>query len=154
MPSKSHDEEAKVRDEEVSKLHPNSERRHIRATLPARVVIRSVEREADERELKILGESYLTAVVADDHIEFYAGSSPVWHAASIDTSRIVEVDTSHELESAPPGVWPMLRLKMSEDGMERPLDIDLEVFTFDGDELVRTEDIRPDVAWWRAAIAV
>jgi hypothetical protein len=151
MPSAAHDKEAVTRDQEVAQLHPDAERRHLRATLPARVVLRSVERDEHEREMKLVGDSYLTAVVADGHVEFYAGADPVWQAASIENARIVGVETSHEFEDFPPGVFPMLRLKLSEPGIE-PLDIDLEVFTFDGTELKQSRDIQDDVAWWKSAV--
>ena len=71
------DEEAKVRDAEVARLHPDAERRHLRATLPARVVLRDVEKNDDDREMKLVGESYVTAIVVDGTIQHYAGSDPV-----------------------------------------------------------------------------
>lgn len=136
----------------MARLHPDVERRHLRATLPARVVLRDVEKHEGEREMKLLGESHVTAVVADGNVEFYAGSDPVWHAGSLATSRIVGVETGHEFDYTPPRINPTLRLKLAEEGAT-PLDLDLEVFTFDGTELHQSTDIDADVAWWTAAIA-
>ena len=147
----SHDEEAKVRDAEVARLHPDAERRHLRATLPARVVLRDVEKHENDRELKLVGESYLTAVVVDGKIEFYAGSDPVWNAGTIETSRIVGIETGHEFDYTPPRINPTLQLKLAEEGTT-PLDIDLEVFTFDGSELHQSTDIEADLAWWNTAV--
>jgi hypothetical protein len=152
MPSAEHNNEAAARDQEVAALRPDSERRHLRATLPARLVLRSEERDAHARELKIVGESFLTAVVADGNVEFYADAAPVWLAASIASSRIVGVSTSHEFEDRHPGIFPMLRLTVSEEGI-KPLDMDFEVFTFDGAELHQSKEIDADIAWWKAAVA-
>lgn len=151
MASDTHNVEAQARDTEVAALHPDAERRHVRATLPARVVLRDVEKQEDDRELKLVGESYLTVVVVDGSIEFYAGSDPVWNAGTIETSRIVGVESGHEFDYTPPRVNPTLRLQLAEEGTT-PLDIDLEVFTFDDSELHQTTDIEADLAWWRSAV--
>lgn len=147
--SATHDEEAKVRDAEVARLHPDLERRHLRATLPARVVLRDIEKHEGGREIKLLGESYVIAVVNDGAVQFYAGSDPVFDAGSIDITRIVDVETGSEFDYTPPRLNPTVRLKIQEG--TTTLDVDLEVFTFNGTELHQSTEIDADLAWWKSA---
>lgn len=149
--SATHDEEATARDAEVARLHPDAERRHLRATLPARVVLRDVEKNENDREMKLVGESYITAVVVDGSIQFYAGANPTWNAGAIETSRIVAIESGKEFDYTPPRLNPTLRLKITEG--TTTLDVDLEVFTFDGTALQQSTDIDSDLAWWKAATA-
>jgi len=150
--SASHDEEATARDSEVKELHPGKDRRHLRATLAGRVVLRDIERNEQEPEINLLTASYLTAVVADGEILFYAGSNPVHIAGTIKTSRVVDVEIGHEFDYTPPRLNPTLQLKLSEPGTD-PLDLELESFTLDGSKLHQSSNIDEDATWWKAATA-
>jgi hypothetical protein len=151
MSSDAHNEGAKARDIEVARLHPGTPRRHVRATLPARVVLRDVEKSEGEHQLKLIGDSYLTAVVTEGKILFYSGAEPVWSAGSIAVTRVVDVETAHEFTYTPPRVNPTLRLKIEEG--TSTLDVDLEVFTLDETGLQEAADVSADVSWWKAATA-
>lgn len=150
MPSTTHNEEATTRDAEVSRLHPGAQRQHLRATLPAKVVLRDIESHDGEGKIGLVSADYLTAVVVDGSIEFYAGTDPVRRAGSLPASRVVEITEGHELEASRPGVWPLLRLTISEG--DTTLDIDLEVFRFAEGELLRETEVGPDIAWWKSAL--
>ncbi|AMM21178.1 hypothetical protein AX769_14850 [Frondihabitans sp. PAMC 28766] len=153
MPTTTHDEKATARDAEVAALHPDVARHHVRATFPARIVLRAVEKqETGEKKLPVVGDSYLTVVVAGGSILFYADEDPVWLAASIPTAQVVGVGSATEpvIEAQP--FVPLLRLSISEPGTE-PLDLDLELFEFDGVALHRQTDIADAQAQWRALLA-
>ena len=149
--SAAHDDEATARDREVDGLHPGKDRRHVRATLAGRVVLRDVEKSEHEPEIGLLQATYLTAVVTDGEVRFYAGSDPVKNAGSIKTSRIVDVQIGHEFDYVPPRLNPTLQLKLSEPGTG-PLDLELEIFTLDESTLRQSSNIDEDVKWWKAAV--
>lgn len=151
MPSNEHDHAAAARDAHLAELHPDAERKHVRATLPGRIVLRYVERTEGEPETDLLTATYLTAVVVDGAVEFWAGADPVRRAASVPTTEIVEVDSSHEVDYTPPRINPTIQLRVSDDGGD-PLDLELEAFTFDGTELRQVTDIEPELTWWRSAV--
>lgn len=145
-----HDEEATARDTEVSRLHPGVERRHVKATLPGKIVLRDVEKNENEPKIGLVAPAYLTAVVTHGQIEFYAGSNPVQSAGTIPTSRVVAVESGNEVGYT--RLDPVVRLKLSEPGTE-PLDLELEVFAFDGSTLKQVGDAEAEAAWWKAALA-
>ncbi|UFS60183.1 hypothetical protein [Subtercola endophyticus] len=157
MASSAHNSDAQARDDEVAGLRPGVERKHLRTTLPARVVLRGIGREHnsedgeyEEPEVRLIGESYVVAVVDGGTIDIYAGASPVHHTASIPTDRVVGVETARNFDYTPPRINPTLRLKLAEEGTE-PLDLDLEIFDLEGGELQQKTDITADVAWWVSA---
>lgn len=146
-----HDEEAALRDAEVARLHPGAPRWHVRATLPARVVLRAVEKRDGDDEVPLVGKTPLTVTMDGGRVEFYDGASPVRHAGSIDVGDVVAVGTGHELNALPPTVESVLRLSVADVGT-KPLDVDLEVFTFDGASLRPSQDVAAEAAAWSAAL--
>lgn len=154
MPTKAHDHEAAERDAAVAALHPGVERHHVRATFPARIVLRAVEKEEGaEKRLPLVGESYLVAVVVDSSLVFYAGTDPVWEAATIETSRVTGVSSTSEPVIEPEVFAPLLRLSIAEPGVD-DLDIDLELWDFDGVALHRATDIAAATSQWGALVGL
>ncbi|RKR73770.1 hypothetical protein [Frondihabitans australicus] len=154
MPTKAHDEEAIARDAEVADMHPGVERHHVRATFPARIVLRAVEKEeTGHRELPVVGESYLTAVVVDGSLIFYAGVAPTWRVASIETSRVTGITTATEPVIEPEVFAPLLRITLAEPGAD-DLDLDLELWDFDGVALHRVLDIATATSQWGALLGL
>jgi hypothetical protein len=146
-----HDAEAQARDKELARLYPDAQRRHVRATLPARVVLRAVERREGDQELPLVGKTFLTAVITKTGVDFYAGSDPVEHAGFISAGDIVAIETGNEVRSLPPLVQQVIRVKVADVGTE-PLDVDLESFEFDGSDLRPTTDVEAEAAGWAASL--
>ncbi|ROQ40073.1 hypothetical protein EDF46_1710 [Frondihabitans sp. PhB188] len=146
MATTAHDHEALARQAEVAELHPTAEPKHLLAPLATRIVLRSLEAVHGDRELAIVGESFLTAVVDGGRVLFYAGCDPVWKAASIDVSRIAGVEnTVNDVGSGE--FLPHLRLtgRLTTGSL---YDLDFEVLHVKDGELRRDLHIDDELTWW------
>lgn len=141
------DESAAARDAEVARLHPDAARKHVRATLPARVVLRAVEKHDGEEEVPLVGKTALTAAVDARGIRFYSGADPVRDAGWIDAADVTAVRPGTEVTALPPGARQVLRLEVAGVGTH-PLDVDLEPFDLDGGSLRAVHDVADEVASW------
>jgi hypothetical protein len=145
------DETAEARDAEVARLHPGAARKHVRATFPARVVLRGVEKQEGLEEVPLIGKTVLTAAVDERGIHFYSGADPVQDAGRIDAADVVGVGTATEMNASRPLTQQVLRLSVAGVGMH-PVDVDLEVFDLDGGGLRPTTDLPDEVTSWAALL--
>jgi hypothetical protein len=146
MPSTAHDREAVVREHEVTLLHPNAVPKHLLAPLSTRILLRSFEKVHGERELKVVRESFLTSVVDQGEVFFYAGSEPVWRATTVAVSRVAGIQNVFNRQSRG-DVWPVLRItgRLADDSF---FDLDFEVFHLVDGELEHVRDLDGEVVWW------
>lgn len=142
---------AAARDAEVAALHPGATRKHVRATLPARVILRAVEKGEGDEKVPLIGKTVLTAAVDEQGIHFYAGADPVQDAGWIEAGNVVGVKVGTEINAMPPLTQQVLRLSVAGVGTH-PLDVDLELFDLDGTELRSSEDVAEEVASWAALL--
>lgn len=147
--SMDNDDTAIARDAEVARLHPDAVRKQVRATLPARVVLRGVEREEGDERIPLIGKTHLTAAVDARGVHFFAGADPVQDAGSIDATDVAAVGTGTEIN--PPFSQRVLRLSVAGVGTH-PLDVDLELFEFDGGSLQPVSDFDDEVTSWAALL--
>lgn len=145
MATSAHDEEAVAREAEILALHPGAEPKHLRAPLSTRIVLRSLAKAHGERELAVVGDSYVTAVVDAGSVEFYAGAGPVWKTASIETSRIAGVEELRQSVNLERGPEIRITGRLSDDGL---FDLDFGVYDLVDGELVRTQALDADLTWW------
>lgn len=117
---------AEARDAEVARLHPDAARKHVRATLPARVVLRSVEEHEGDDKIPLLGKTALTAAVDERGVRFYSSADPVQDAGWIAAADITSVQTATEINATPSITQQVLRLSVAGVG-SHPLDVDLEL---------------------------
>lgn len=141
------DESAMARDAEVARLHPGGARKHVRATLPARVVLRAVEQHEGDDKIPLIGKTALTAVVDERGVRFYSGVNPVQDAGWIAAADITGVQTTTEINPTPPISQQVLRLSVADVGTH-PLDVDLELLEFDGAGLRPSADVDGEAASW------
>ncbi len=132
-------------------MHPTTTRKHVRATLPARVVLRAVEEHEGDDKIPLLGKTPLTAAVDEQGVRFYSGADPVEEAGWIAATDVTSVRTATELNATPPLAQQVLRLSVAGVGTH-PLDVDLEVFDFDGAGLRPSADVDREVASWAALL--
>jgi hypothetical protein len=147
------DETAVARDAEVARLHPGAVRKQIRATFPARVVLRGVEKQEGLEEVPLLGKTVLTAAVDERGIHLYTGAGPVRNAGRIDAADVVNVGTGSELTGFAPTSQQVLRLSVAGVGMH-PVDVDLEVFDLEDGGLHPTTDLTDEVTSWAALLGL